>query len=224
MATIIRKDSPRANALRPAGAAGGVQLRRHARPGERLPRNGARAKRPRSCSRPTSRRSKFAARRKSRDARRPKRRSSASSTKKSPSAWTRCCPRSSSLSQQINDAKGELQSHWERSALKVVDRDRRADHPPRDCARAADHARLDRRGAATGGRLGRDHAAHQSDRLRKPRLADQAAGRDAVPTRAERRSWPIRNISAGGCRVETKFGEIDQQIESQLRRIEEDLA
>jgi flagellar assembly protein FliH len=30
-------------------------------------------------------------------------------------------------------------------------------------------------------------------------------------------------ISPGGCRVETKFGAIDQQIESQLRRIEEDL-
>jgi flagellar assembly protein FliH len=30
-------------------------------------------------------------------------------------------------------------------------------------------------------------------------------------------------ISAGGCRVETRFGEVDQQIESQLRRIEEDL-
>jgi flagellar assembly protein FliH len=31
-------------------------------------------------------------------------------------------------------------------------------------------------------------------------------------------------ISPGGCRVVTKFGEIDQQIEAQLRRIEEDLA
>src|SRR6185503_13422431 len=29
------------------------------------------------------------------------------------------------------------------------------------------------------------------------------------------------NITAGGCRVETKYGEIDQQIEAQLRRIEE---
>jgi flagellar biosynthesis/type III secretory pathway protein FliH len=30
-------------------------------------------------------------------------------------------------------------------------------------------------------------------------------------------------ISIGGCRVETKFGAIDQQVESQLRRIEEEL-
>jgi flagellar assembly protein FliH len=30
-------------------------------------------------------------------------------------------------------------------------------------------------------------------------------------------------ISQGGCRVETRFGTIDQQLESQLRRIEEEL-
>jgi flagellar assembly protein FliH len=31
------------------------------------------------------------------------------------------------------------------------------------------------------------------------------------------------SITRGGCRVETRFGSIDQQIESQLRRIEEEL-
>ena len=31
-------------------------------------------------------------------------------------------------------------------------------------------------------------------------------------------------ISAGGCRVETRFGSIDQQFEAQLKRIEEELA
>jgi flagellar assembly protein FliH len=30
-------------------------------------------------------------------------------------------------------------------------------------------------------------------------------------------------ISPGGCRVETQFGTIDQQFESQLKRIEEEL-
>jgi flagellar assembly protein FliH len=30
-------------------------------------------------------------------------------------------------------------------------------------------------------------------------------------------------VTSGGCRVETRFGTIDQQIESQLRRIEEEL-
>jgi flagellar biosynthesis/type III secretory pathway protein FliH len=32
------------------------------------------------------------------------------------------------------------------------------------------------------------------------------------------------SISPGGCRIETRYGEVDQQIEAQLRRIEEDLA
>jgi flagellar assembly protein FliH len=32
------------------------------------------------------------------------------------------------------------------------------------------------------------------------------------------------DVSPGGCCVKTKFGEIDQQIESQLRRIEEELS
>jgi flagellar biosynthesis/type III secretory pathway protein FliH len=30
-------------------------------------------------------------------------------------------------------------------------------------------------------------------------------------------------ITPGGCRVETAFGEIDQRIETQIRRIEEEL-
>ena len=34
---------------------------------------------------------------------------------------------------------------------------------------------------------------------------------------------PDGNITPGGCRVETRFGVIDQQIESQLARIEEEL-
>jgi flagellar assembly protein FliH len=34
---------------------------------------------------------------------------------------------------------------------------------------------------------------------------------------------PDASITAGGCRVETKFGEVDQTIESQLRRIEQEL-
>jgi flagellar assembly protein FliH len=35
---------------------------------------------------------------------------------------------------------------------------------------------------------------------------------------------PDATISRGGCRVETRFGTIDQQFESQLKRIEEELA
>lgn len=35
---------------------------------------------------------------------------------------------------------------------------------------------------------------------------------------------PDATIAQGGCRVETRFGTIDQQIETQLQRIEEELA
>jgi flagellar assembly protein FliH len=31
-------------------------------------------------------------------------------------------------------------------------------------------------------------------------------------------------VSPGGCRITTRYGEIDQRIESQLKRIEEELA
>jgi flagellar biosynthesis/type III secretory pathway protein FliH len=32
------------------------------------------------------------------------------------------------------------------------------------------------------------------------------------------------NVSPGGCYIKTKYGEIDQQIEAQLKRIEEELS
>lgn len=35
---------------------------------------------------------------------------------------------------------------------------------------------------------------------------------------------PDDTITAGGCRVETRFGTLDQQIEAQLKRIEEELS
>ncbi len=43
----------------------------------------------------------------------------------------------------------------------------------------------------------------------------------SVLTRAE--VVADREITSGGCRVETEFGVIDQQIETQLARIEEEL-
>jgi flagellar assembly protein FliH len=56
-------------------------------------------------------------------------------------------------------------------------------------------------------------------------LADQAArwaAELAPAATAEITADPA--ISPGGCRIETRFGAIDQQIETQLRRIEEELA
>jgi len=47
---------------------------------------------------------------------------------------------------------------------------------------------------------------------------------DAMSALGDAEVTPDAAISQGGCRVETRFGTIDQQIESQLQRIEEELA
>lgn len=127
------------------------------------------------------------------------------------------------LVKQINDAKGELQSHWERSALKVS---------------AAIAARIIRRELNHDPQITIDLI---SEALRL------AAGSAEItlrinPTDYENLGSQIERLAAtlcqmspsqiiadetitpGGCRVETRFGAVDQQIEAQLRRIEEDLA
>jgi flagellar assembly protein FliH len=60
--------------------------------------------------------------------------------------------------------------------------------------------------------------------------ADQAALRDQIEVVAQQVAGlaPVRfmadeTISAGGCRVETEFGSLDQQLETQLARITEEL-
>jgi flagellar assembly protein FliH len=47
---------------------------------------------------------------------------------------------------------------------------------------------------------------------------------DAMSSIGDAEAVPDATIGQGGCRVETRFGTIDQQIDSQLRRIEEELA
>ena len=47
---------------------------------------------------------------------------------------------------------------------------------------------------------------------------------DAMSALGDAEVTPDAAIGQGGCRVETRFGTIDQQIESQLTRIEEELA
>jgi flagellar biosynthesis/type III secretory pathway protein FliH len=123
---------------------------------------------------------------------------------------------------QVNDAKGELLRQWERSALQVITAiSARVIH--RELKReptivldlVAEALRL-----ATGSTdvtlhinpSDYEHMGSQIEQLSKAlcRLAPSQIMADPA-------------ISAGGCRIETKFGVIDQQIEAQLRRIEEDL-
>ena len=67
------------------------------------------------------------------------------------------------------------------------------------------------------------HAPTQPGRLRGAGIA--CAKRSPVNSATCRRptSWPTRRSHRGGCRVDTQFGYIDQQLATQLARIEEEL-
>jgi flagellar assembly protein FliH len=126
------------------------------------------------------------------------------------------------LVEQINGAKGELQSHWERSAMKVstaiaqrIIRRELAREPQITLDLIADALRLAAGTAEITVHVNPTDYENLGSQI--VRLADTLGqlAPSAVVSDPE--------ISAGGCRVETKFGQIDQQIESQLRRIEEDL-
>jgi flagellar assembly protein FliH len=118
--------------------------------------------------------------------------------------------------------KGELQSHWEQSAVKVATRIaeriiRRevVSNPQITLDNIAEALRL-----ATGTAevtvhihpMDHENLGSQVTRLAETlcQLAPSSVVADA-------------DVSPGGCRVVTRFGEIDQRIESQLRRIEEEL-
>jgi flagellar assembly protein FliH len=126
------------------------------------------------------------------------------------------------VAREINDTKGVLQTHWERSALRVctavaerIIRREIAREPQISLALVADALRL-----AVGAAEIKLHVnptdyenlGPQVDRLAKTLC--QLAPTDIVAD---------TEVSPGGCRVETQFGEIDQRIEAQLKRIEEEL-
>jgi flagellar assembly protein FliH len=124
---------------------------------------------------------------------------------------------------QINDAKGALQDHWERSALKVstaiaariIRRELKSD-PQITLDSIAEALRLAAGSAEITLRIcptDYENLGPQVERLAA--VLCQLAPSQIVAD---------ETISAGGCRVETRFGEVDQQIEAQLQRIEEDLA
>jgi flagellar assembly protein FliH len=123
---------------------------------------------------------------------------------------------------QINDAKAELLTHWEQSAIQVstaiaqrIIRRELTREPRIALDLVAEALRM-----ATGtteitlhvNPTDYEHLGAQINRLAET-LA-QLTPSDIVAN---------PDISPGGCRIETKFGEIDHTIESQLRRIEQEL-
>jgi flagellar assembly protein FliH len=126
------------------------------------------------------------------------------------------------LIREINDAKGHLLNQWEQSAMAVATR----------IAERIIRRELQQQPAVALGLIG------EALRL--------AAGSGEItlhinPTDHENLGPQIEQLSStlarlapsqivtdsevtlGGCRVETRFGAVDMQIESQLRRIEEEL-
>jgi flagellar biosynthesis/type III secretory pathway protein FliH len=126
------------------------------------------------------------------------------------------------LVQQIYDAKGELLAQWERSALHVVSaiaervvRRRLEKEPEIALEIIADALQLTVGSAEITLRVNPtdyENFGPQIDRLAATicRLAPSQIVSDPA-------------LSPGGCRVVTKFGEIDERIEAQLQRIEQDL-
>jgi flagellar assembly protein FliH len=122
----------------------------------------------------------------------------------------------------LNDAKADWLRRWERSAVAVAAAiaeriiRRELEHQPELSLEWITEAlRLAAGSAEIKLRLNPDDHEHLG--LQVGRLAEtmcQLAATDVVPDPA---------ISSGGCRVETKFGEIDQRIEAQLARIQEEL-
>ncbi len=126
------------------------------------------------------------------------------------------------VAQQLSDSRGEWLDHWHRTgvavakqmAARILRRELRDDpQVPLQFVRET----LD---LATG-------APELTIRLSKHDFADIEANvkqlAEALGSIAQIHVLADESISPGGCVATTKFGEIDQQIETQLNRLEEEL-
>lgn len=131
-------------------------------------------------------------------------------------------PALESLITQLNDAKADWLRRWEQSAVAVAAAiaeriiRRELDRQPEIALEwIAEALRLAAGSASI--KLYLNPTDHENLGSQVHQLAEsmcQLAETDVVADPA---------VSPGGCRVETKFGEIDQQIEAQLARIQEEL-
>ncbi|MCI0492108.1 MAG: hypothetical protein L0Z07_04135 [Planctomycetes bacterium] len=124
---------------------------------------------------------------------------------------------------QLNDAKGDLLREWERAAIHVstavaqrIIRRELARDPQITLNLIAESLRL-----ATGSAEMTLHVNSEDyQQLRTPMEQLAKSMCQLAPTHIIASS----GISVGGCRVETQYGSIDQQIETQIERIEQELA
>jgi len=124
---------------------------------------------------------------------------------------------------QVNDAKADWLRHWEQSAVRIstaiaerIIRRELKERPEITLDVITEALQLAAGAADVSLHLNPtdyEHLGAQVNRLAESLC--QLAPTDIVADPA---------ISPGGCLVETKFGQVDMQIESQLRRIEEELS
>ena len=124
--------------------------------------------------------------------------------------------------EDIQHAKQAWLAHWEKSAVHlataIAERLIRSELPKKPeltMALAQEALQL----AAGSGRI-RVHLNPADLETLGPQIEEIAQRISAV---APAELVADENVSAGGCRVESEFGVIDQQFESQLARIEEEL-
>lgn len=131
-------------------------------------------------------------------------------------------PALESLIAQLNDAKAEWLRRWEESAVGVAAAiakriiRRELEHQPEIALDwISDALRLAAGSSSVKLYLNPDDREHLGGQIE--RLASSMCQLAATDIVAD------PNITPGGCRVETKFGEIDQQIEAQLARLQDEL-
>lgn len=124
---------------------------------------------------------------------------------------------------EIDQQKGEILSRWQRTALSViiaiaerVVRRELSQKPEIALDLIAEALQL-----ATGAADITLHVSPNDYENMRPQIERLSA---TVARLAPSQIVADPAVSVGGCRVETRFGVIDQQIESQLRRIEVELA
>jgi flagellar assembly protein FliH len=123
---------------------------------------------------------------------------------------------------ELDDAKGDLLRQWESCALRVatamaqrIIRRELAQEPQIALDVIAEALRLATGTSEITLHVNPTDHSHLGSQIE--RLADALCRITPAQVIAD------ASIAPGGCRLTTKFGEIDLQIESQLRRIEEDL-
>jgi flagellar assembly protein FliH len=137
--------------------------------------------------------------------------------------WATLAPALERLVEEMGRTRQAWLAHWERAAVSLAMAIARRVLRRELAARPEVSLELVREALELA--VGNDRvrvllspADHASLGARVADLAAQLGGLGPVEVVAD------AAISPGGCRVETRFGLIDQQIESQLARIEEELA